>query len=171
MAETSGTRNAAPGRSGESRVWAAILQGFLRGAPTQVMRIVRRRMPAAPIEEFVFIGRRTGKERRMLLGLFDVDGRWYVGSPNGTSGWVRNLQATGECVVIRRDGVPRRVRATELRPGDERDSVIAATGRQPAPAGNVYRGARAHISAVGRYFRLEPLEVPDVAVAATPAGR
>lgn len=157
MVGTSGSRDEAHASAGESRFWHAVLQGFLRGVPTPVMRAVRRRMPAAPIEERVFV--RSGRERRMPLGLIEVDGRWYAGSPNGTSSWVGNLESAGECVVIRRDGTPTRVRATELPAGPERDAVLDATGRQPAPAGQIYRGARGHIQAVGRYFRLEPIGV------------
>jgi hypothetical protein len=140
-----------------SRFWRLILAGFLRGAPSALMRQVRRRMPAAPIEEFVIVGRRTGRERRMLLGLFEIDGHWYVGHPNGTANWISNLEAAGGCIVIRRDGIPVKVLATELPRGAERDAVIAATGRQPAPAGLVYRSARRHVDAVGRYFRLTPV--------------
>lgn len=140
----------------ESRLWRIVLDGFLRSAPESLMRTIRRRNPAAPIEEFVVVGRRTGRERHMLLGLFEVDGTWYAGHPNGTSQWVRNLEAAGACTVIRRDGIATRVLAVEIA-GSERDAVIRKTWTQPAPAGWVYRGAARHISAVGRYFRLEPL--------------
>ncbi|HET8786329.1 MAG TPA: hypothetical protein VFM38_11890, partial [Candidatus Limnocylindrales bacterium] len=149
----------------ESRVWRVVLTVFLRGAPPPLMRAVRRSVPAAPIEEFVIQGRRTGRERRMLLGLFEVDGAWYAGHPNGSSQWVRNLEAAGGCTVIRRDGLPVAVSAVEVAAGAERDAVIRATGRQPAPAGAIYRGARRHIRAVGRYFRLEPIAQRALALA------
>jgi hypothetical protein len=152
MSEVSGSD---AGRA--SAVWAAVLTLFLRGAPTPMMRLVRRRVQAAPIDEFVIRGRRTGRERRMLLGLFDVGGTWYAGHPNGTSQWVRNLEAAGGCTVIRRDGIPVAVRAVELEPGPERDAVLRATGKQPAPAGPIYRAAGSHVRAVGRYFRLTPV--------------
>lgn len=145
------------GGARESAVWRAILNAFLHGAPTPFMRFVRRRVPAAPFEEFVFVGRRTGRERRLLIGLFEVDGRWYAGHPNGTSQWVRNLVAAGGCTVIRRDGIPVRVEASEVVDPIERAAVIRKTGMQPAPAGPIYRGAIRHINAVGRYFRLEPI--------------
>jgi hypothetical protein len=158
-----------PADAHESRVWRAILNGFLKSAPEAVMRQVRRRVPKSPIEEFVFVGRRSGKERRMLLGLFEVDGQWYAGHPNGTSQWVRNLEAAGGCTVIRRDGIPIPVRATEVLDPAEREAIILATGRQPAPAGRIYRGASRHIRAVGRYFRLDPAGATGPAIAA--AGR
>jgi hypothetical protein len=148
-------------QAGESRFWRTVLNGFLKSAPTSFMRMVRRRVPNAPIEEFVIVGRKSGRERQMLLGLFEIDGKWYAGHPNGTTQWIRNVEAAGGCTVIRRDGIPVRVRAIELVDGDERDRVVEATGRQPAPAGAIYRGARSHVRAVGRYFRLEP--VPEAA--------
>ena len=145
------------GTARESAISRALLTIFLNSAPAPFMRFVRRRMPSAPLEEFVIVGRRSGRERRMLLGLFEVGGSWYCGSPNGTSQWVRNLVAAGGCTVIRRDGIPVRVAAVEVERGPERDAVLAATGRQPAPAGLVYRATAGHIRAVGRYFRLEPV--------------
>jgi hypothetical protein len=144
----------------ESALWRAVLSAFLRSAPKSVMHAVRRRVPDAPLEEFVIVGRRTGLERRMLLGLFEVDGRWYAGHPNGTSQWIRNLEAAGGCVVIRRDGIQVPVVATEVTDPAEREAVIRKTGTQPAPAGQIYRAAQPHIRAVGRYFRLEPVAAP-----------
>ena len=146
----------------ESALSRVLLSLFLKSAPPSAMRMVRRRMPEAPLEELVIRGRRTGRERRMLLGFFDVDGGWYVGHPNGTSQWVRNLEAAGGCTVIRRDGIPIEVRAAEVTSGPERDAVIRATAKQPFPAANVYRRTQRHIRAVGRYFRLEPVaRTPD----------
>ena len=142
----------------ESARWRFALNAFLKTAPRPVMRFVRRHVPASPIEEFLITGRRTGVERRLLLGLFEIDGRWYAGHPNGTSQWVRNLVAAGECTVIRRDGLPVRVRVVEVTAPEEREAVIRATWTQPAPAGPIYRAARHHIRAVGRFFRLEPGE-------------
>ncbi len=102
------------------------------------------------------VGRRTGQERRLLLTLLEVDGKWYVGHPNGTSQWVRNLAAAGSCIVVRRGDQRTRATATELSDGPERDAVISATAHQPFPANLVYGAAQGHILAVGRYFRLEP---------------
>ena len=139
-----------------SGVWRLILTGLLRSAPMPVGRVIRR-VPSSPIEEFVIAGRRSGRERQIMLSLFEVEGAWYAGHPNGTSQWVRNLEAAGGCTVIRRDGRPTRVIAMEVF-ADERARVIRATGSQPAPAGPIYRGAQRHIQAVGRYFRLTPVE-------------
>jgi deazaflavin-dependent oxidoreductase (nitroreductase family) len=103
-------------------------------------------------------GRRTGKTRRVLVGLLRVGGRWYVGHPNGRVQWTSNLAAAGHAgVVIRGQRVE--VRARPLERGPERDAAIAATAnQQPLPGNLVYRAARRHVLAVGDYFRLEPMD-------------
>lgn len=104
-------------------------------------------------------GRRTGRERSVLVGLIEVAGRWYAGHPNGQADWTRNLAAAGEARVAWPTGVVRPVRAERLSDGEERDAVIlAAAHQQPFPGNLLYRAARRHILAVGAYFRLEPIE-------------
>jgi len=103
-------------------------------------------------------GRRTGRERAVLVGLIEVAGRWYVGHPNGDAGWTRNLAAAGEGSVGWPTGVRHSVRAARLPDGNERDAVIlAAAHQQPFPGNLAYRAARGHILAMGVYFRLDPL--------------
>ena len=108
-------------------------------------------------------GRRSGATRRTLVTLLRVGDRWYVGHPNGHTGWTRNAEAAGE---IELDPAPApgvaaaRNRATVgvtlLPPGPERTAVIEATRtQQPFPGNLVYRAAHRHILAVGVYFRLE----------------
>jgi len=102
-------------------------------------------------------GRRTGKERSVLVGLIRVGGRWYVGHPNGEVAWTRNLLNSREARVAPRPEAPVDVAAAPLEHGPERDRVIIATAeQQPFPANLLYRGARTHILSEGRYFRLEP---------------
>jgi hypothetical protein len=114
-------------------------------------------------------GRRTGRDRSLLLGLITVNGRWYVGHPNGEVAWTRNLAAAGEAMVSPLHGVAARVRATQLPDGPERDAAIIAAGRQqPFPGSILYRAARRHILAVGAYFRLDPAEVAGTEAAAAP---
>jgi hypothetical protein len=101
-------------------------------------------------------GRRTGRERSVLVGLLNVDGRQYVGHPNGPVDWTHNLAAAGEARVAQLPGVWATLRAVPLSDGPERDAVISATARQqPFPGNLIYRAARRHIGAVGVYFRLE----------------
>ena len=90
-----------------------------------------------------------------MVTLFEIDGVWYVGHPNGRSQWVKNLEAAGTAKVYSR------VRNATVAPvalsdGPERDAVVNATSRQPFPANFVYRAGREHVRAVGSYFRLEP---------------
>jgi deazaflavin-dependent oxidoreductase (nitroreductase family) len=47
------------------------------------------------VRELEVAGRRSGKRRRTPLKVLEVDGRRYVVSLAGTSGWVRNLRAHG----------------------------------------------------------------------------
>jgi hypothetical protein len=107
-------------------------------------------------------GRRTGRDRSLLLGLMTVDRGRYVGHPNGEVAWTRNLAVAREALLSPLNGVTERVRAERLDDGPERDAVILATGRQqPFPGNVLYRAARPHILAVGVYFRLDPMEPVD----------
>jgi hypothetical protein len=141
----------------ESRAWDRFFRVFFKTTPHAMLRGLRKVLASSPIEELVVVGRKTGRERRHLLTLLDMDGSLYVGHPNGRSQWARNLEAGGG-VLLRRGSPPTRVRAIPLTTGPERDSAIAAAGRQPFPAGLIYRSARGHITAVGAYYRLEPIE-------------
>jgi hypothetical protein len=102
-------------------------------------------------------GRRSGRERRVLVGLIQVDGRWYVGHPNGEAAWTRNLASAGDATVTLPGmrGLP--VHAERLSDGDERDRAILATAsQQPFPGNLLYRAAARHVLAAGVYFRLDP---------------
>ena len=102
-------------------------------------------------------GRRTGRDRRVLVGLLRLDGRWYVGHPNGEVDWTANLRSAGRARVALRPEAPIDVLSRPLEDGPERTAVIIATAeQQPFPGNLLYRGAQQHILAVGRYFRLEP---------------
>jgi hypothetical protein len=153
MATSSDRSDPPPAR--ESRFWRVVLTMMLRGAPAPVMRRIRARDPKVPIEEFIIVGRRTGIEHHYLLNHLRVDDGRYVGHPNGSSQWVRNLVAAGGCTMIDRAGARERLTATEVPDGPERDAVIASTAHMPPPAGTVYGAASRHIRAVGRFFRVE----------------
>src|SRR5262245_21755573 len=142
----------------ESRTWRRVIGLFLATAPHPLLRAYSNRSAKAPIEQIVVVGRRTGKERRHNVSVFDIGGAMYAGHPNGHAHWTRNLEASGGAVLLRRRSPPIRVRGVPLGQGPERSAVIAATGGQPFPSGLIFRGARAHIEAVGAYYRLEPVE-------------
>jgi hypothetical protein len=106
-------------------------------------------------------GRVTGTRRSVLVGLIEVDGRWYVGHPNGDVSWTANLRSAGAGTIAPTSGLVVDVAALPLGSGPERDAVIRATSaQQPFPANLLYRAARRHILSCGRYFRLEPVSVP-----------
>jgi hypothetical protein len=106
--------------------------------------------------ELAVRGRRSGRQRSVLVGLLNVDGHQYVGHPNGQVEWTRNLTAASEARITQLPGISAILRAVPLLDGPERDAVIAATARQQPFLGNlVYRAAQRHIKAVGVYFRLQ----------------
>jgi F420H(2)-dependent quinone reductase len=116
------------------------------------------------------VGRRTGRPRHTLATIIDVDGRWYLGHPNGPSGWVRNVEAAGIVEIEPPGTKDSRFAVVLLAPGPERDAVIRATWRQqPFPANLIYRAAGRHIAAVGVYHRLEPVASDPAAPSADPA--
>jgi hypothetical protein len=119
------------------------LAGFLGYVPHSMMRRIRARDPKVPIEAFVIVGRRSGEPRHYLLNHIQVDGRRYVGHPNGGSQWVRNLAAAHELTMIDRTANRERLTATEIGDGPERDDVIRLTRTMPAPAGRSMAALRA----------------------------
>jgi deazaflavin-dependent oxidoreductase (nitroreductase family) len=122
--------------------------------PRPLMRLLER-VPSVPFVEIVVVGRRSGQVRRTMVSMFDIDGHWYVGHPNGHSQWTKNIEAAGSAVVVKR-GSGTQVTPVLLPDGAERDAAIRGTSGQPFPANLIYRGARRHIKAVGSYYRLEP---------------
>src|SRR5437016_8236599 len=74
-------------------------------------------------------GRRSGRQRSVLVGLLNVDRHQYVGHPNGPVDWTRNLAAAGEARIAQLPGISAMLRAVPLPDGAERDAVIAATAR------------------------------------------
>ena len=101
-------------------------------------------------------GRRSGRDRSVLIGLIEVGGRWYVGHPNGEVAWTANLRAAGRGQLAPRPEARIDVVAEPLDHGSERTAVIVATAeQQPFPGNLMYRAARGHILSEGRYFRLD----------------
>jgi hypothetical protein len=100
-------------------------------------------------------GRRTGRARRVLLGLLRDGEHLFLGHPNGDVAWTRNLEAAGGGAIVLRPPTQVRVRATRLPDGDLRDRAILATRQHPFPGNLVYRLARRHIRAAGAFFEIE----------------
>jgi hypothetical protein len=129
----------------------------------RLMRLViAMRVPSfdREIVELALVGRRTGRPRPVLVTLLQVDGRWYVGHPNGPAAWLANLAASPSVSLTIPRQPPLRVRSIPLGVGPERTSVIWATAtQQPIPFRPIYRASRSHIMRAGVYHRLEI--VPD----------
>jgi len=114
------------------------------------------------IVELGFVGRRSGRPRRVLITLLQHAGQRYVGHPNGEAAWVRNVEASGWVDVEPPGHHGPRFSVHRLGGGSERDAVIRATFRQqPFPANLLYRAAQRHVAAVGVYHRLEPRPTDD----------
>jgi hypothetical protein len=109
------------------------------------------------VVELRVAGRRTGRQRRVLLGLLRDGDRWFLGHPNGDVEWTRNLEEAVTADLVIRGLPPLVVRARRLGPGSERDAAITATRQHPFPGNLVYRLARAHIRAAGTFFAVEPI--------------
>lgn len=103
------------------------------------------------------VGRRSGRERVLPLGLLVVGRRHYLGHPSGDTAWTLNLRAA-ETATIESARIPRvRVRPVVLGPGPERDAVVRAAFRQhPFPGSALYRLAGRHVAACGVFFHLVP---------------
>jgi hypothetical protein len=107
--------------------------------------------------ELRVLGRRSGVERRVLVGLLWVGERRYLGHATPTAAWARNLAAAGHGDLVIDGGPAITVAAVPLPPGEERDAVVAAAGRQhPFPVDLAYRFAAGQIRERGTLFRIEP---------------
>jgi deazaflavin-dependent oxidoreductase (nitroreductase family) len=153
---------AAPLPTRRSAAWSVAFRLMYRGLrlldPLIRSWIAGGRPGLDGVVELRYAGRRTGRPRRTLVTLLDVDGRWYVGHPNGSAKWVRNLEAAGVVEIEPASALGSTFAVVRLEPGPERDAVIRATWtQQPFPADLIYRAARRHVAAVGVYHRLEPL--------------
>ena len=147
-----------------SRLWSAtfvLLYRFLRLMDAPI-RAVWTRMGLGNVVEVRIRSRRTGQERELFLGVLRVGDQLYLGHPNGASFWTRDLDAAGSAQLTFHGGEPVAVRGVLLPVGQERSAVISATNQHPFPGNLVYRLARRHILAVGRYYRLEPLNEASI---------
>jgi hypothetical protein len=127
-----------------------------------LVRVWWRTVGLGNVVELRVVGRRSGRERHVLLGLLRDGDRLFLGHPNGDVPWTLNLEAAGVGSIVRRPPTTVAVRATRLASGDMRDRAIASTGQHVFPGNLVYRLARRHILAAGTYFLIEP-EGPPVA--------
>ncbi len=145
-------------RARPSRAWALgfrALYGLL-GILDPAIRLWWLQAGLGNVVEVTIPGRRTSRPRRTLLGLLSAKGHWYLGHPNGPAQWTWNLDAAGGRLLVGWPGqAPVGFRATLVGQGPERDRAIRATSQHPFPGNLVYRLGRRHVSASGRYYRLE----------------
>ena len=107
------------------------------------------------------VGRRSGRERALPLGLLAVEGRRYLGHPSGDTAWTLNLRSADTATIESAQIARTRVRPVLLGPGAERDAAVRASFRQhPFPGNALYRLAGRHVAATGVFFRLEPYDAP-----------
>lgn len=105
------------------------------------------------------MGRRTGRERSVPLGLLTVGERRYLGHPSGDTAWTLNLRATRLAVIEGADVRRWTFRPVLLEAGTERDAAVEASFRQhPFPGSLLYRLAGSHVRDTGVFFRLEEAE-------------
>jgi hypothetical protein len=115
------------------------------------------------IVELHLVGRRTGRPRRVLVGMSRIDGRMYVGHPNGPTPWLANLAATDAATLQIKHQPAVQVRSVPLRLGPERDAAIRATARQEwLFVRPFYWASQRHILRAGVYHRLDVIpEAPN----------
>lgn len=148
-----------PRRSASWSVVWRVLYRLIRLLDPLIRSWVANGLPGfGGIVEVTVPGRRTGTTRRALVSLLRHDGRWYVGHPNGMTGWQRNAEAAGWVEIDPAGASGPRHAVTRLADGPERDAVIRATAAQQFfPANLVYHWSRRHVAAVGVYHRLDPI--------------
>jgi hypothetical protein len=101
-------------------------------------------------------GRRSGRMRRVPVGLLAVAGQRYLGHPSGDTGWTLNLRAADRVTLEGAAFGTMHARPVVLPPGPERDAVVRASFRQhPFPGNALYKLSGRHVAATGVFFRLE----------------
>jgi F420H(2)-dependent quinone reductase len=120
-----------------------------------LVRLVWRGFGLGNVIELRVPGRRTGRPRRVLLGLLRDGDRLFLGHPNGHVAWTRNLEVAGSAELVLAAPTTLRIRASLLPHGELRDRAILGTSQHVFPGNLVYRLARRHIRAAGAYFEIE----------------
>jgi hypothetical protein len=138
--------------------WSLAFRGLYRvlGWMDPLLRAWWRRFGLGNVVLVTTTGRRSARPRDVLLGLLTTDGRWYLGHPDESAAWTRNLDAAAGRLLVCWPGLEAAPFMARLLPsGPERERAILATWQHPFPGDLLYRAARRHVMAVGRYYRLE----------------
>jgi hypothetical protein len=142
-----------------SRFWRRGFRVLYRvlGLLDPLVRSVWGRAGLGNVAELRVPGRHTGRIRSVLVGVLRTPDGLYLGHPNGPVGWTRDIDAAGGGQLVLH-GLPLLdFRAVLLADGPERNAAIKATSQHPFPGNLIYRLARRHVLAAGRYYRLEPV--------------
>jgi hypothetical protein len=142
---------------------------WILGLLDPLVRAIWGRAGLGNVVELRVRSRRSGRIRSVMLGVLRTRDGLYLGHPNGRAGWTLDLDAAGTAEIVLHGLPPVEVRAVPLRNGPERTAAIAATNQHPFPGNVVYRLARRHVLAAGRYYRLEPIGGTDGAADGTAA--
>ncbi|HSL97719.1 MAG TPA: nitroreductase/quinone reductase family protein, partial [Candidatus Deferrimicrobiaceae bacterium] len=118
-----GQRLPAPRYSAAWHRWFPIQYAFIR-LVDPLVRLVWRTVGLGNVVELRVRGRRTGRGRRVLLGLLRDGPHVFLGHPNGHVDWTRNLQAAGVAELVIRPPTAVAIRARELSDGELRDRAI-----------------------------------------------
>lgn len=147
-----------------SRFWARGFRVLYRmlGVMDPMIRAVWHRFGLGNVVELRVPARRGGRPRSLMLGVLRSGDSLYLGHPNGEASWTRDIDAARSAELVFHGLPPLDIRARLLPVGPERAAVIWATGQHPFPANVVYRLARRHVLAVGRYYRLEPIAANEL---------
>ena len=90
---------------------------MLRMANPVTRRFVAAGLPTgAPNVLLTMKGRKSGKLRTVPVGIVELDGRAYIQSSYGETGWVANLRSNSEATLTRPGGQQAPVHAVELSP-------------------------------------------------------
>jgi deazaflavin-dependent oxidoreductase (nitroreductase family) len=96
---------------------------FLRLVNPLARRMISAGMPTgAPNILLTVRGRRSGRPRTVPVGVLELEGRRFVQSAYGQSGWASNLRAAGEATIFDH-GRRLPVQAVEL-PPDEAGAIL-----------------------------------------------
>jgi deazaflavin-dependent oxidoreductase (nitroreductase family) len=100
-----------------------VLGRFLRLLNPAVRRMIPRGVPTgAPNILLTVRGRKSGEPRTVPVGVVTLDGRRFIQSSYGETGWVRNLRANAEATVTDGDRTEP-VTVVELTP-DEAAAIL-----------------------------------------------
>jgi hypothetical protein len=135
----------------------------LLGIMDPMIRAFWHRFGLGNVVELRVPARKSGRQRSLMLGVLRAGDGLYLGHPNGETSWTLDIDRAPSAELVLHGLPPLAIHPQLLDAGPERTAAIGATGQHPFPGNLIYRLARRHVLAVGRYYRLEPVgaDVPQ----------